>query len=127
MKVKFDGFSLLEVLIALVILALAFSTAYLTLSTSAKTLFHLENKTAATWVGMNALLSARLGLVIIPETTNELVGSEQMLGATWQWKLSRVSTSTPHLGQIDVAVHKIIAGYAEPTASIRLTSFIWIP
>lgn len=99
---KSAGFTLLEVLIALVILAIAFSTSFLSLSTATRHLITLHDKTAAEWVGLNVVGKAQLGLV----SATGANGSEKMFTTNWNWNLSAYPTESPLISRIVVSVHE---------------------
>jgi general secretion pathway protein I len=103
---KSSGFTLLEVLIALVILALAFTTSFLSLSSSARHLLALQEKTAAEWVGMNVIARAQLGLMQVPQGSGTTTGTDKMFGSSWSWALSITPTPDVNTSQMKVSVGK---------------------
>ncbi|GEM_PF-2611833 len=107
-----DGFTLLEVLIALVILAIAFSTVYLSLSAATYHLVSLQDKTAAEWVGLNVMAKAQAGL-IPPEAS----GTEKMFQTNWQWHLSFSPSADPYVLHTMVTVNK--EGRAQRTIQLE--------
>lgn len=101
-----QGFTLLEVLVALTILALALGAMVKAGGESARNLVDLREKTFATWVAENVITDA-LVLETWPDigTTD---GSEEMGGAEWYWRAEVSATGTPGgediLRRIDVYV-----------------------
>lgn len=83
MKNNITGFALIEVLVALVILAIGLTGIYSGLSTNLKALIYLQNKTAANWVALNVLAKYQLHLLPNNEKT---VGKEKMLDRVWYWQ-----------------------------------------
>jgi len=77
------GFSLLEVLIALVILSIAFISVFTAISSNSQTLLRLQNKTAANWVALNVIAEAQLGLIELTQSTEPIINVETMFGRDW--------------------------------------------
>lgn len=96
-----SGFTLLEVLIALVILALAFSAVFVGISTYARNLLYLQNKTAASWVALNVIAEAQLQVDIQTQPKQQL-----MFNQMWFWTAVIKPTPNPSVQQIDVEVRK---------------------
>ena len=117
------GFTLIEVLIALIVLALAFSASYLTMSSTARQLLILEDKTAATWVGLNVIARAQLGVISLPQTNGNVNGQEQMLNQNWFWKLALLTSPDVNVLQLMVEVAKS----SSLPSSVQLTGYMVNP
>lgn len=100
------GFTLLEVLIALVILALAFSTAFFSLSSTSRNLLAIQDKTAATWVGLNVIARAQVGMISLMNYNNKIEGKDKMLGSSWEWNLAAYPTANANVLRMTVNVKK---------------------
>ncbi|MFN7387856.1 type II secretion system minor pseudopilin GspI [Brevundimonas sp.] len=116
MRARRSGYSLMEALVALFILAIA--TVGLTRATQA----HvdggrgLENRVVAQWVAENRLTELNLrGGANTPD-----VSSVTMLDRQWDVRVSRRATDDPDLIAVDVAVSP--AGSGEET--LRLSGFV---
>lgn len=115
------GFTLLEVMVALVMIAVAFSGIYLSLSTSTRNQSALQDKTAATWVGLNVIAKRQAGVI----KDNETTGKETMLKQQWEWKLNTQNTPNPSILLLIVTIskeadHKVVThltGYLIKSAS----------
>ena len=81
------GFTLMEVLIALVILSVSLSALILAGSEMTSNLNYLTRKTIAEQVAMNVITKTRLGIISIKNKKTQQ-GSEEMLGASWFWRLN---------------------------------------
>lgn len=103
---KQSGFTLLEVLIALVILALAFSASYLSISSTTRHLIALQDKTAAEWIGLNVIANTQLGIITVPQNSGSTNGSDKMFDSDWNWKLTVFSTQDVNVSQMTVDVSK---------------------
>jgi len=100
------GFTLLEVLIALVILALAFSTAFVLLSATSRHLLSIQDKTGATWVGLNVIAKAQLGMISITQTNTNTNGIDKMFDLNWKWNLNAYPTANANVLRMTVNVQK---------------------
>ena len=95
----FSGFTLIEVLVALVILSIAFTAFFGAISSNAKSLIYLQNKTAAQWVALNAIAEIQLGLV------NSLSShQDKMFNTIWYWSAAIQATPNPAISRIEVRV-----------------------
>lgn len=81
------GFTLLEVLVALVILAIALATIVKTNQQQVNNLSYVRDKTIAHWVAMNTLIKLQAQQLTPIRPANRAQGSEVMLGQTWMWEL----------------------------------------
>jgi general secretion pathway protein I len=78
------GFTLLEVLIALAIVALSVGALLGTVTSSASSIAYLKDKTLAEWVALNRLTEIRIAK-IMPDP-GKRTGSAEMAGMRWQWE-----------------------------------------
>ncbi|MBL4621385.1 MAG: type II secretion system minor pseudopilin GspI [Immundisolibacteraceae bacterium] len=81
---NFRGFTLIEVLIALLIVALAMTAGYRAIASGSNNQRHLEQRTLAGWVAENEMVKLQLGTVQphIGITT----GQQMMGGRNWLWQ-----------------------------------------
>ena len=110
-----QGFTLIEVLIALVILSIAFAAMIHSVNQQVRNLQYLNDKTTSLWVASNALAEAQLGLVGADDT----IGQETQLHQTWYWQLKIESTQNDTIERLRVDVKATSDG---PTIS-ELTGF----
>jgi general secretion pathway protein I len=78
------GFTLMEVLIALVIVTLAVSALLGTVTSSGSNVSYLRDKTLAEWVALNRLTEIRIAQQM-PDKGRR-VGETDMAGMHWQWE-----------------------------------------
>jgi general secretion pathway protein I len=78
------GFTLMEVLIALVIVTLAVSALLGTVTSSGSNVSYLRDKTIAEWVALNRLTEIRIAQQM-PDKGRR-IGETDMAGMHWQWE-----------------------------------------
>jgi general secretion pathway protein I len=96
------GFTLIEVLIALVIVALGMSALLETLGSAADTSIWLRDKTFAQWIGLNQLETLRLSGTMPTAGTTD--GELDYAGRHWRWRQVVSDLGMPGIFRIDVQV-----------------------
>ena len=99
------GFTLIEVLVALVIVAVGMSVLMGALSSSARTVVYMQDKIFAEWVALNQIASLRLGLQqgqIPPTGTTN--GDLDFANRSWHWRQDVVASQVPGINRIDFKV-----------------------
>ena len=114
------GFTLLEVLVAVTVLALALTAIISGGSSYARSASSLRDKTLALWVARNRLAEIEL-LPVWPQTgtSNDDV---TMGGDTWTWRVDVEGTQDPTLRRVNIDVEK--KSDAQKHNYIELTTFI---
>ena len=96
------GFTLIEVLVALAIVAVGVAAVLGALTSSANTVIYLRDKTFAQWVGLNQIATIRLsGQLQQPGNSD---GDTDFAGRKWHWRQEVISTEVPGVVRIDVNV-----------------------
>lgn len=115
------GFTLLEVLVALVLVAVALAALVRTAGTEARNLALLQEGTVAGWVAANVIAETRLrpGL----QEPGRSQGSTRMADRPWRWELEIQATDLPEVRRLDV---QVFAGDSDAPAA-RLTGFDTLP
>jgi general secretion pathway protein I len=110
------GFTLIEVLAALVIVALGMIAAIQAVTQSARNGTYLRDKTLAHWIGMNVLTERRLQAAApdIAESTGRVEFADQQ----WQWSMKVTQTQVASLRRIDIAVHRAETPDGTPLANV---------
>jgi general secretion pathway protein I len=98
------GLTLLEVLVALVILAVALTAIIKATTENIRATGYLQEKTLATWVGLNAMNKARLDLLQLPQVPEYRAVSEVFLGQDWEWQGFRSPSKNPRIQEVHVKV-----------------------
>jgi len=95
------GFTLLEVLIALVIVVLAASALMGTVTSSASNISYLHDKTLAEWVALNRLTELRIAQLFPGK--GKRTGYVVMGGMKWQWEEEVSELPIKGMFRIDVS------------------------
>lgn len=111
---KTQGFTLLEVLIALAILAIVMISLIKISSDNARNLWHLENTTLANIIAQNHATLLLLG----QDKPLSADGWETLAGRQWYWQASRPSTLTLDSWQYQIKVY--LKGDKDPYTELTL-------
>lgn len=117
-----QGFTLIEVLIALAFLALAMSAIIATAGVSIRDAAELQDETFAHWVAMNELTTLRLAPAWPAIGTQK--GNAEMAGQKWNWQAKISTTQDPDLLRVDIDVSNALV---TDVVSASLTGFIGRP
>ncbi|MCR9279030.1 MAG: type II secretion system minor pseudopilin GspI [Pseudomonadaceae bacterium] len=106
------GFTLIEMLIALVVFAFAGVAVSSRLGTTTTNLYKLERKTVAQWVADNHLTALRLTRrsTTEPIPTGRDSTRVRMGDREWLIEVDVVATTTPLLRRVDLAVFESVDG-----------------
>ncbi|MFO7592805.1 MAG: type II secretion system minor pseudopilin GspI [Pseudomonadota bacterium] len=96
-----DGFTLLEVLVALVVVAVALAALLKGASGNAINTAYLRDKTFAQWVAMNVVAERQLGL---SESSQSERGEAEMGGRSWRWTAELKETFDEAIWRLEVEV-----------------------
>lgn len=103
---KSRGFTLVEVMVALLIIAVAVSSLLFQMMSTINSTAYLRQQTIAHWVALN-----QLELVYLENRkSNQLIagersGSEDMAGKEWFWNIKPVKTENDDFIQVVVSVY----------------------
>ncbi|KAG1707518.1 Type II secretion system protein I [Nymphon striatum] len=111
-----SGFTLLEIMIALLIVAVAMGGAIKSMGNSAKNSISLSDKTFAQWVGMNQFTKLRLsGQWPKPGETK---GDEEMAHRKWSWVQKISKTPEKKVNRVEISIWDSVDQDVDPTATI---------
>jgi general secretion pathway protein I len=96
------GFTLVEVLVALVIVAFGMGALMATLTSAADSVGHLRDKSFAEWIALNRISEMRLRGA--PPNEGKTNGVVEYAGARWRWSQEVEKTSLGNMYRIDVSV-----------------------
>jgi general secretion pathway protein I len=96
------GFTLVEILVALAIVAIALAAGFRSVAQSADSATALKARTLALWVAQNRLAAAQLESPAPP--SGERSGSDTEAGAAFSWRETVSGTPNPAFRKIEIDV-----------------------
>jgi general secretion pathway protein I len=103
-----QGFTLIEVLAALIIVALGMMAVIQAVTQTINNANYLREKTIAHWVAMNKVTEVRLSATV--PSGGDSSGDVEMAGTTWHWRMTIDATAVIGMQRIDVNVAPKSAG-----------------
>jgi len=100
--IRARGFTLIEVLVALAIVAMGMAALLSALSSSADSASYLRDKTFAEWVAMNQIEEVRLKTQLPQEGKSD--GTAELAGRKWKWQQEVQKTTVDGILRVDVRV-----------------------
>ena len=97
------GFTLVEVLVAVAVLAIALVAVIGAMAQQANNAGYLRQKTIALWVAHNRLAELQLEEDEVPRGRRD--GKAEMSGTEWIWRTEVAATEDPYLNRVDVRVY----------------------
>lgn len=104
------GFTLVEVLVALVIVAAGAAAVLASLNSAATSTTYLREKTFAQWIAGNRMAETRLASATPRNGTSD--GDLEYAGQRWQWHQVVEDSQLPGLRRIDISVRPLTPGSA---------------
>ena len=99
-----SGFTLVEVVVAVAVIAIGLAATIKTVSSVGKNTALLNERIVATWVAQNAM--ANFELNNDENSGKENSGSEEMAGIEWYWEKTVQKTEDPDILRIEINVRK---------------------
>jgi general secretion pathway protein I len=96
------GFTLIEVLVAMTVVAVALAATVRIGSSSSANAARLEGKTFGHWVALNRLEEIRTERSWPPATNRS--GTEEMGGRVWRWTQESEETADPNVRRVQIRV-----------------------
>ncbi|OQW94150.1 MAG: type II secretion system protein GspI [Beggiatoa sp. IS2] len=122
MQINQRGFTLLEVLVALAVLAIALAAIIKVASENAENARYLRDKTLAHWVAMNVLTDIQVRESWLSPGKQQ--GTAMMADREWFWTVTVTKTVDEELRRVDVQVYD--QRDAQESLAI-VTGFIGLP
>ncbi len=117
---KEKGFTLIEVLVALIILAIALVGVMATIGSSIRMSERVRDDTAAHFVAMNVIAKMQINTLPSPSGNGLSSGNSRMMGVNWYWQVSTVKQAS-HADLIKVVVAKKLDG----PSFASLVGYVW--
>lgn len=123
MKVHFqsrvNGFTLIEVLLALAIIAIALTAMLKATAQNVANTQRIKEKTISHWVAMQGVSMIQLGLLSV-NTREEVTKVTTMFGQRWFWRVKLSPTSVKSVEQITIMLSKNQGGpFTDPLIAYR--------
>lgn len=99
---RIRGFTLVEVLIALAVVAVGLGAAVAVVNQSVYNAFDLQEKTLASWVAENKLAEIRAAAAV-PDF-DEADGDSELAGRQWRWTAEVKETGIENITRIEIGV-----------------------
>ena len=106
---KQTGFTLIEVLLALAVIAIALTALIQSTAQTVVNTTRLKDKSISHWVAMQGVTMVQLGLLKIP-SNQPVTQVTDMLGQRWYWRAALQPTSMKHVQKITITVSKDASG-----------------
>jgi general secretion pathway protein I len=107
MKIR-NGFTLIEIMVALAIITIALGAIIESTTASNRNLQYLRDRSIATWVAGNEL--ARVRAQRLWSSRSSRSGSVEMGGREWSWKMQIHKTDDPDMRRVEIQVFAEDAG-----------------
>lgn len=100
------GFTLVEVMVALAIVAMALPAMLTLITAQLDSAGSVREKTYAYWVAENELTRIRLRQAYFPDQklSERETGQSEMIGVRWQWELLTEETEVENFYRMDIRV-----------------------
>ena len=106
---KKSGFTLIEVLLALAVIAIALTALLKATGQSVAHTQRIKEKSISHWVAMQGVTAIQLGLVT-PALNQDITEVTTMLGQRWYWRAMLTATSIKSMQKISITVSDNEAG-----------------
>jgi general secretion pathway protein I len=114
------GFTLVEVVVALAIVAIGMLAVFKTIGDTVNNISTLRDRSFAAWIADNRITEVRLSGQM--PSVDETEGDLEYAGRRWHWVAKVAQTPVDGLRRIDVSVRR--EGDAEDSSLISLAGFI---
>jgi general secretion pathway protein I len=114
------GFTLVEVLVALAIVAIGMLAVFKVLGDTAHNVAYLRDRSFASWIADNRLTEVRLSGEM--PSVDEIEGDLEFAGRRWLWVQKVANTQVEGLRRVDISVRR--EDDAEGTSLVSLAGFV---
>ncbi len=110
---KQRGFTLIEVLIALVIVAIALGALLSAMGSHVNHSRQLKDKAISHWVAMQAVIMIQTKMIALPPK-QETSQKTKMFNQTWYWRAKASATPIPNVEKIQISTSPKAIGVFQP-------------
>lgn len=110
------GFTLLEVMVALFIVAIALGGAIKVMGNAAQISSRLSNKTFAQWVALNQITKLRIEKAW--PKLGDVKGKDEMAGRKWKWVQKTIKTEDKKVKRVELLVWLESDSEPDPFATV---------
>lgn len=114
---KSAGFTLMETLVALAVIAIALAAIMRAISSQIDLQQRLYDKTASHLVCLQGAAMIKLGLIELPNG-QDITEQSDMLGTHWYWRAHKEQSSLPNIEKITIMVASKVTGPFTPMMTI---------
>jgi general secretion pathway protein I len=114
------GFTLVEVVVALAIVAIGMLAVFKTIGDTVNNVSYLRDRTFAAWIADNRITEIRVSGEM--PSVDETAGDLEYAGRQWHWITKVSQTQVEGLRRVDVSVRR--EGDAEDSALVSLAGFV---
>jgi general secretion pathway protein I len=114
------GFTLIEVVVAMAIVALGLMAVFRVVNDTVNNASYLRDRTFAAWIADNRLTELRLGGEV--PSVDETEGEVDYAGQAWRWTATVAQTPVENIRRIDVRVRR--ESDAEDSSLAQVTGFV---
>lgn len=100
------GFTLIEVMIAMVVVAIAFTAILKATENTVEATSHLQSHMSAHWVATEILAAAQVGSMQLPASSQPLSGKTKLLGQLYFWTLTNKHTANKNINLLTVTINQ---------------------
>ena len=126
------GFTLIEVLVALSIVALSLTAIVASIGQMIDSGNAMRERTYASWIAQNRITELRISPTL-PEIGNSN-GTVEFANAEWTWRTVVAETGVPDLYRVDVSVSlagddnplRTVTGFVSPPSPVGQANQLWI-
>lgn len=103
---KLKGFTLIEVLIALVILSIALTAVMRAVGTGISDMDEVQAKTISNWIADNVFAEIQLGIITLANAGDQQEGNTTMSHYNWHWQATLQAIENGNIKRIGIIVSR---------------------